>query len=99
MPAKPRTPPNSSPNPARDEHTPALEPPELSCAPRSAPEPDSQSPKNKQPKPFQPEQPATGMPPTPALCRRQQQHTRSLAAARPNSCQQGQGAREQQPSP
>lgn len=50
----------------------------MSCAPRSAPEPDSQSPKNKHTEPSQPEQPHTSMPATPALCRSQHQHTRSL---------------------
>ena len=47
MPAKPRTPLGSPLNPACNKHTPTQKPPEVSCAPRSAPEPDSQSPKNK----------------------------------------------------
>ena len=105
MPAKPRTPLGSSLNPACNKHTPTQKPSEVSCAPRSAPEPDSQSPKNKHTELSQPRQhpyrhasnPRALQKPTPA-------YPISHAAAQPRRAKRRQGSNsllhdDEQPTP
>ena len=75
--------PSTAPHPPAPKRHRRPRPPEMSCAPRDAPEPDSQSPKNTH-RPSQPGQP-TGTPATPALCRSQHRQARSLAAAQPRT--------------
>ena len=58
-------------------------PPEMPCAPRSAPEPDSQSTKNNT---------HTGRAASPASCRDKDGKARSLAATQPNHAKHGRGA-------